>query len=376
MGKHSLQRPPRSPRRPRSQALLVAVSVTVLALVATVFVMYGGTSSSRDVVFTAKDIAPESSAASSPAGAYVVGADATSTTRPALQPVVTAGRPIRRATVSVSPSSSDLAALRHGAQKVAAREAAQPETSSFRVGTLNVLGSNHTDGHGGFGSGPSRAAGEADLIHERLIDVIGLSEVQPDQYAALARDLPDYTVWPQGGLGRNGYRLQIAWRTSRFEPVDYGTTTYLFSGQHIPMPYALLRDRQTGASFWVISTHNSPQEMQNERIISTQTEVDVIRQLQSQGHPVFLLGDLNEDAAVYCRIGAGTGMISANGGSYDGGCHPPSPSYIDWIMSTRDVDFSGYVRDTVTRSRGLSDHPIYYADAQITDSKPATSSSQ
>jgi len=357
----------------------MSATAAVLVLVATAFVVYGGSSSSHSVAFTAADL-PSGSPAPATTEAYVASADPTPTAQPTRQSVVRAGGPIERATVTrshggVALSTPALAKLRSSAQRVAARQAAEPASSTYRVGELNVLGSNHTYRPGGFGPGTTRAAGEAALIQDRGIDLIGMSEVQPDQYAALASDLPDYTVWPQGALGANGYRLQIAWRSSRFEMVDSGTTTYLFSGQHIPMPYALLRDRATGAEFWVISTHNSPRGMESERLTSTQIEIDVIKQLQAQGHPVLLIGDLNEAAAVYCRIGAGTGMISANGGTYDGSCHAPSPSQIDWIMGTRDVDFSDYVRDTITRSRGLSDHPIYYADAHLTDSAPTTTSS-
>lgn len=241
-------------------------------------------------------------------------------------------------------------------------------TSSFRVATLNVLGSNHTRARGGYRPGRVRAGGEASLISRRHIGVIGMSEVQPDQYPVLARDLPRYTIWPKGALGRNGYRLQIAWRTSRFKRIAHGSTTYLFSHQRIPMPYVLLRDRRTGARFWVISTHNSPQGQQRARVISTRIEAKVVNRLRSRAHdPVLLLGDLNEHGAAYCRIAASTKMVSANGGRYrHHRCHAPSPSQIDWILGTRKVDFSHYVRSTVTRKRGLSDHPIYYADAKVT----------
>jgi endonuclease/exonuclease/phosphatase family metal-dependent hydrolase len=249
----------------------------------------------------------------------------------------------------------------------AAPKRAVTKRSSFRVATLNVLGSNHTRGRGGFGPGRKRAGGEAGLIKSRHINLIGMSEVQPDQYAALAHDLPSYTVWPQGALGRNGYRLQFAWNTSRFKKIDTGRTTYVFSHQHIPMPYVRLKDKKTGATFWVISTHNSPQGEQAERVTSTRIEIKVIKRLRSQGQPVLLLGDMNEDAPVYCRIAAKTRVISANGGYFRHGCHAPRPSYIDWIMGTRNVGFSHYVRDTATRSRGLSDHPLYYSNATVTD---------
>lgn len=274
------------------------------------------------------------------------------------------------------PSSDPGAAVDSAAASVLPPAAPQPAArkrtstrSSFRVATLNVLGSNHTRGRGGFRSGRKRAVGEAGMIGRLHIGVIGMSEVQPDQYAALGRDLPRYTIWPKGRLGANGYRLQIAWQRKRFRKVATGHTTYTFSGQRIPMPYVRLRDRRSGATFWVISTHNSPGRMEGQRRAATRTEIRVVKRLRRHGHPVLLLGDLNEHAAAYCRIAHATKMRSANGGRFrNGHCHAPSPSQIDWILGTRhDVRFKHYVRDTATRTRGLSDHPLYYAHARVTD---------
>lgn len=250
-------------------------------------------------------------------------------------------------------------------------------TTSFRIGTLNVLGSQHTAGAGGFGSGTSRAAREAGLIGSRGLDLVGLQEVQPDQLRTFVGALPSYTVWPQQTLGPNAYRLQLAFRSDRFELVEGDSVTYLFDSKHIPMPYALLRDRDSGAEFWVIVTHNSPGGMQREREVSTAIESQLMAQLAADGHPVILLGDLNEHLGVICRLGHSTPVVTANGASSSGGsCRGPfSPLRIDWIVSTPGPDFTGYVQDATPRATGMSDHYLIAATTSLsytTLRKPAS----
>ena len=92
--------------------------------------------------------------------------------------------------------------------------------STFRVATLNVLGSQHTAGPGGLGPGVDRAAREARLLMDRGADVIGLQEVQVDQLRVFVNQMPGYTVWPQQTLGANSYRLQLVYRTDRFDMID------------------------------------------------------------------------------------------------------------------------------------------------------------
>lgn len=239
--------------------------------------------------------------------------------------------------------------------------------STFRIATLNVLGSQHTTGPDGFGPGSVRAAREAALISSRGLEVVGLQEVQTDQLRVFVNNLPGYTVWPQQTLGRNSYRLQLAFRTDRFELVEGHSVTYLFDGKHIPMPYALLRDRDSGAEFWVVVTHNSPGGMQREREISTAIEGRLMAQLVDPHRPVFLMGDLNEHTAVVCRLGRSTPVVTANGASASGaGCSGPStPVRIDWIVSTSGTDFSGYVQDAAPRLSDMSDHYLIAATATI-----------
>jgi endonuclease/exonuclease/phosphatase family metal-dependent hydrolase len=233
--------------------------------------------------------------------------------------------------------------------------------TTFQVGTLNILGSNHAR------NGLDRAAREAQLIRDRGIDIIGMQEVQRDQRPVLERNLPGYRVWPGDALGRQGYRVQIAYRTDRFAMVDGGGVQHTFDSQTVPIPWMRLRDLATGGEFHVIASHNSPRDMQGQREASTRTQASLVNELESTGLPVLLVGDFNEHESFFCRIAASTGLVSANGGRHDDGCvPPPRPIRIDWVLGTGGaVDFSGYHQDGTTIANRLSDHYLIYATAQL-----------
>lgn len=260
------------------------------------------------------------------------------------------------------------AAARRKRERREAREAAQPKVSSFRVGALNILGSQHTRGPGGYGPGTERAGISAGIIMARGVDVVTLSEVQDDQLAVLNNRLAGYSIWPQHSLGRNGQRLQIAWRSDRFEMVDGGSVTFTFASQQIPKPYVRLRDRATGAEFWVISTHLSAGKLEAERDSGTAITISLIQQLlASSGKPVIVGGDVNEHEEFFYDVCGATGFLAANGGG-PGCALPPRPLRVDWIMGGGGdgVDFSGYVQDGSTLARA-SDHYFIHANVSVTD---------
>ena len=253
----------------------------------------------------------------------------------------------------------------------ARREAALPKTSAFRVGTLNILGSQHTQGKGGYGPGPQRAGISAGLIRSRGIDVVGFQEVQDDQIGALQNGLSDFSMWPVQALGNNGQRLQVMWRDSKFELVDTGSVSYVFASQRIPLPWVRLRDREHGGEFYVVTTHNSAGGLEGERDAATTVEIGLINELRSTGLPVIITGDMNEHEEFFCRAAAEAQMVAANGGSGVGGCQlPPQPRRVDWIMGTSDIDFSGYVQDGASRA-AASDHYLLYADVGLDNPRTA-----
>ena len=252
--------------------------------------------------------------------------------------------------------------------RLEARRIAAEKTSTFRVGALNILGSQHTAGAGGYGPGTERAAISSGIIAARGVAVVTLSEVQDDQLAVLNNRLAGYSIWPQHSLGRNGQRLQIAWRSSQFEMISGGSVTYTFASQQIPMPYALLRDRSTGAQFWVISVHLSAGKLQGERDSGTSIAISLMQRLMAEsGKPVIIGGDVNEHEKFFYRVCQSTGFLAANGGG--AGCSlPPRPLRVDWIMGGggAGVNFSGYVQDGSTLARA-SDHYFIHADVSVVD---------
>ena len=241
-----------------------------------------------------------------------------------------------------------------------------PATSTFTIAQSNILGSQHTRGNDGFAPGTVRAGMTASLLMSRGADVGGMQEVQEDQLHVLQGRMAGYSIWPAPALGHHGIRNQIYWRDSQFEMKDSGSVTYTFSNQRIPLPYVLLRDRGTGAEFWVISTHNSAGSMESQRDSGTTTEISLIHTLMAKGQPVIITGDMNEHTEFFCRVSAATGMVAANGGSGAGGCHlPPNPLRVDWIMGGHRMSFSNYRQDGAGLGHA-SDHYYLYATATAT----------
>lgn len=272
----------------------------------------------------------------------------------------------RKARIAERKAKAEAKRLRVAARR-AARLAKLAKTSTFRVGALNILGSQHSAGPGGYGPGTDRAAMAAGLVASRGVDVLTLSEVQDDQLAVLNSRLAGYSIWPQHALGSNGQRLQIAWRASQFEMLDSGSVTFPFDNQSIPLPYVLLRDLGTGAEFWVISAHNSARDLEGERDAATAIQIALMQRLMAEsGNPVIIGGDVNEHEEFFYKVCGATGFLAANGGG--AGCTlPPRPLRVDWIMGGggNGVDFSGYVQDGATLAR-ISDHYFIHADVSVT----------
>ena len=273
----------------------------------------------------------------------------------------------KRAAREAAREAARLKAARKRMRRLA-RLAAMEKTSSFRVGALNILGSQHSAGPGGYGPGPQRAGISASIIMARGVDVVTLSEVQDDQLPALDGGLAGYSIWPQHALGSNGQRLQIAWRDSRFEMVDGGSVTFPFDRQSIPLPYVLLRDRASGAEFWVISTHNSARDLEGERDAATAIQIALMQRLMAEtGKPVIIGGDVNEHEEFFYKVCGALGFLAANGGG--AGCTlPPPPLRVDWIMGGGGggVAFSDYVQDGSVRAQA-TDHYFIHANVSVTD---------
>ena len=231
------------------------------------------------------------------------------------------------------------------------RKAARPADLTFKVGTLNILGSQHTRG-----GDRRRTARTAELIRRHHLGVVLMQEVQEDQYHWLDQELPGYRIWPGDSLGPQGIRLQIAWKRNRFELMDHGTITTTFSHQRIPTPWVELRDDETGHHLFVVDVHNSPVNQEHDRDTATRKELGLYQELRDRG-PVFIGGDTNEHDEWFCKVTGRTDALAANGGSHDGRCQPPRPVYIDWLMGRGHYTWRHYQ----AQETDVSDHMLHTA---------------
>ncbi|MFA6574398.1 MAG: endonuclease/exonuclease/phosphatase family protein [Nocardioides sp.] len=236
---------------------------------------------------------------------------------------------------------------------------------SFRIGTLNILGSQHARG------GTKRASALARAIRDRGVDLVGMQEVQDDQLAVLKDRRPGYRIWPGQSLGNQGVRLQIAWRKSMFSLVDTGSITTTFDHQQRPIPWVRLENRASGGQFYAIDVHNSPRDQERARDSATAEQIALINKLRDSGKPVFILGDTNEHREFVCRVAAKTGMVASNGASHARRCNTGTgPIKVDWVMGTGGrVDFSRHRVDYGDPIRYATDHAFVHARVQVAPKK-------
>lgn len=241
---------------------------------------------------------------------------------------------------------------------------------SFQLSSFNILGSNHTRPGGsarGYAPGRIRAEWAGRLILDRGVDIVGWSEIQPDQHAAMLRTTGGaFESWPGTTYGYKGTPASLMWRSGDFEAVWKGTVTIPFVGQQRPMPVVQLRHRATGREFFVMNVHNAPQDREWERNIAEERELSVVRSLRKEsGLPVLLVGDFNEKAEIFCTVTGTTDLYAAAGGSNGGTCRPPGGMRVDWIFGSNDVDFSGYVADQGSSVRRITDHAALFATVTV-----------
>lgn len=243
-----------------------------------------------------------------------------------------------------------------------------PPEAEFVLSTFNVLGSSHTTGRDGMDSGVVRVRRAATLFAHHGVDVVGLQELQGDQYREFQRVAGGtYDVYPGTSAGPLGIENSLAWRTSEWA-VESAQTIQIpyFDGNLRPMPYVLLRHIETGRKAWFANFHNpasNPKRGNNDgwRARALGIEIALAVRLRAEtGYPVFITGDLNDREVAFCRMTGGAPMIAANGGSNVGGaCDPPPyPMPVDWIFGSDIVDFSGYYIDRSRFVSSISDHPM------------------
>jgi endonuclease/exonuclease/phosphatase family metal-dependent hydrolase len=253
----------------------------------------------------------------------------------------------------------------------AEEEPPAPEpTAPFRlkVGTFNILGSQHTARPGGFAPGNVRAGYTADLITMKNVDVIAMQEVQQDQLRVLGRELDDYWIWPYKRLGvSQGLRLQIAYKRADYKFIEGHRIYTRFDGNVRPIPYVRLRDRASAQEFWFLSFHNSRHAA--ERNGATRAEVALVNRLRATGIPVIIGGDSNTWVDFMCRMGRNASMHSAAGGRVYPTCRAAKNPVFDLLLANPWVEFRRYRQLGGRKVWRASDHKFVTAKVRLANRK-------
>lgn len=244
---------------------------------------------------------------------------------------------------------------------------------SLRIGTFNVLGSQHTAPGGDRRAYPPasvRNGGAIGLIRSHGVDILGTQELQGDQLDALTGGT-GMAAYPGYAFGSVETDNSILYDPDKFEFVSGTSFSITFMNSVRPQTVLRLRDRATGREFYVLNMHASAGggKYAVSRRAGHLTAVSYINGLKSEGLPIFLTGDMNDRVEFFCRVMPPTGMVAAIGGSTSGGCRPAGALAVDWVTATSDVDFSGYSEDRSPLGR-ISDHHFVSADATVGPGDP------
>lgn len=255
------------------------------------------------------------------------------------------------------------------ARKATATPEPEPAPFEVRIGSFNVLGSQHTAPGGDrrrFPPASTRSVGAANLMAKHGVDIVGTQELQDDQLRAI-QSRTGMEAYPGLGWGVAETDNSILYDGDRFEFVEGSRFTIPFMGRPRPQPILKLRERATGREFYVVNTHLSAGggRYLTERRSGMGTLVNLMGELKATGLPVLLTGDMNDREEFYCRVVSPAGMVAPNGGSYASGCQPPpSPLPVDWVVGSG-VSWSGYWRDTTPVTNRISDHFFISATARV-----------
>jgi hypothetical protein len=243
-------------------------------------------------------------------------------------------------------------------------------STSFTVSSFNVLGAGHTSARGGMAPGTTRMHAAAGLLLSHGVSVAGLQEFQEPQYRTFeAIAGATYDVYPGLSLGVQPVQNSIVWRKADWSLVEAHTIAIpYFYGSRVPMPYVLLRNRHSGREVWFYNSHN-PADAHGPaghwRAVATSVEANLARTLTADGTPMIVTGDMNDRAPFACPFASSSGMHSADGAYYSGGCHLPRQMNVDWIFGSGNLDFSSFVTDRSSQTRGISDHPMVRSDVTL-----------
>lgn len=250
----------------------------------------------------------------------------------------------------------------------------------FVTASFNVLGANHTLGRGGHGPGYVRGKMAAGLLRKHKTDIVGLQELQLDNFrgfrAILGPEKFGFYPGPKRFKPLDNENA-IAWKKGKFRKVRaYMIKIPYFHGNKRRMPVVLLRHRKTGRKLFVANFHNPASTRRhgnNERWRdkATKIQIKLVKRLAKKYHyPIIFTGDFNEHEEYYCKLASRTQMKSASGGrpARKGvKCRAPRPRIVDLIFGARKkgVRFMTYRSDKSRQVRRTTDHPLIVARTAV-----------
>ena len=321
--------------------------------------------------------APAADGEPSPSATVSATPSGTSATTPSATPTLpaptTTASPTPDLVAQVGDRQKALERLARKARAFTDQRTKRPErperpVASFTIANFNVQGASHR------GNVEGRTRNARDLLLKYDVGVAAFQEFARSQRVAFDRLAGDiYAAYP-GNLGHSlDAENSVVWRTDTFELVKGETRPYpYFKGAIRNMPRVLLRHKQTGTEFWVTSYHNPATcccygnaAGYRARAVSEQAR-DANTLLALTRTPLIVAGDMNDRSTYFCGMASRSPMHSADGSTYDGGCRMAGNAWIDWILGTKDVQFSNYHRDRSGFVRATSDHPIVLAQVKVT----------
>lgn len=260
------------------------------------------------------------------------------------------------------------------------RAAQQPSDSAdsgipttFRIGSLNVLGAGHTapggDRHG-YASGAERMAKQVAVIRHERVDVVGFQELQKSQFDVFTQmTAGQYGIWPGNIDGPGFLRNSIAWRTRTWSFVkgSWIRVPY-FHGETLRMPVALLQNVTTGQQAYFMNFQNPANargDANRWRVAGRTLQINLVNRLRTTGLPVYWTGDFNDRDKAFCDVTKRTDLVSASGGSNTSSCLPARPMAVDWVFGSLETSFSGYSADRRRLIQESTDHPFILATASL-----------
>jgi hypothetical protein len=357
----------RALRRARSRLLrLLATLAAVSAISAALVVMF--VPSALDAVTSSQETEPEGPAPTPSPSATAEPSPTASPTAP-LPPLPTAAAP----PIVQFPTVAHLDRTM-GERDMARVPQRSWKSARFSVASFNVLGASHTRGPGrrkGYAPAEARLPAQLDMLAAKNVSVAGLQEFQFPQVHQLRNRTGDtWGIWPGTQLGNWLADNSIIWRTDQWALLETHTVDIpYFRGKMTAMPYVLLEHVASGRHVWFANFHNPANvagDARGHRARATQIEAALSQELNADGTPVIVTGDMNDRAEFACPFASASGMYSPNGAeARESGCALPDKMDVDWIFGTRDLEFSGYQSDGSARDRKLSDHPLISADVSL-----------